>query len=204
MELVIFYPLVGAGFIIFILWHTLLVFFFCVEKARKSDPEWLRIPYPTRPGNSRSGPDSQHCSLQGFCIFFCRKLGKGKWENIFKMADQLNRPSLQPGVRGRARGRARPEDLPGTLRTSVEGIRDVLVRIRIPGSVPLTNGSGSGFAPLCDLLDLVLPGIMVSSWMRIRHYLYESGFFHQINKLWKTLISTVLWLLWLFILCWLK
>jgi hypothetical protein len=74
------------------------------------------------------------------------------------MADQLNRPPLQPGVRGRARGRARPEDLPGTLRTSVGGIRDVLVRIRIPGSVPLTNGSRSCFAPLCDLFFLAKYG----------------------------------------------
>jgi hypothetical protein len=31
------------------------------------------------------------------------------------------------------------------LLKSVLGIRDILVRIRIPGSVPLTVGSGSGF-----------------------------------------------------------
>jgi hypothetical protein len=32
-----------------------------------------------------------------------------------------------------------------SLYRTVLGIRDILVRIRIPGSVPLTNGSGSGF-----------------------------------------------------------
>ncbi len=31
-----------------------------------------------------------------------------------------------------------------TTSTAVLGIRDILVRIRIPGSVPLTNGSRSG------------------------------------------------------------
>jgi hypothetical protein len=30
-------------------------------------------------------------------------------------------------------------------RKPVLGIRDILVRIRIPGFVPLTNGSGSGY-----------------------------------------------------------
>jgi hypothetical protein len=87
-------------------------------------------------------------SLQYLQKVLCAESGENKWNKTHRygyfpfyhlsIVQKVLEKSVLYGIQG-----------PGSVNPAVLGIRDILVRIRIGGSVPLTNGSGSSRPKTC-------------------------------------------------------